>query len=146
MLEINGLTINVVAVLASTIAGAILGFTWYGVLFVRPWAREMEHAPDETGAGKRLTANLGITMIANLLFAWVLAFYLAGWKFIPGTAELGTLSFAINSALSVWIGFLLPVQLSRAVFERRSWRVFLINSGYHLASTTLVALVLVYWA
>lgn len=35
-----------------------------------------------------------------------------------------------------------PVQLSRVVWEKHSWRLFLINSGYHLVATIAVAVIL----
>ena len=145
MIEINMLHINVVAVLVATAASFILGFIWYAKLFAKPWMKEMGYDPNMRPDGKTMAKGMALMVIGNFLFAWVLAFYLAGWKFIPGTAELGTLSFAINSALSVWIGFFLPVHLSRIVWEKHSWKLFFINSGYHLVATGVVALILAYW-
>jgi len=139
------LQINVVAVLVATVASFILGFIWYAKLFAKPWTREMGYDPNMRPDSKTMVKGMALTAVGNFLFAWVLAFYLAGWKFIPGTSELGTLSFAINSALSVWIGFFLPVHLSRVVWEKHSWKLFFINSGYHLVATGVVALILAYW-
>ena len=145
MLELNGLQINVVAVLVATAATFVLGFIWYAKLFAKPWIREMGYDPNMRPDGKTMAKGMALMVIGNFLFAWVLAFYLAGWKFIPGSAQMGTLSFAINSALSVWIGFFVPVHLSRVVWEKHSWKLFFINSGYHLAGTEVVALILAYW-
>jgi Protein of unknown function (DUF1761) len=139
------LQINVVAVLVATVASFILGFIWYAKLFAKPWTRAMGYDPNVRPDSKTMVKGMALTVVGNFLFAWVLAFYLAGWKFIPGTSELGTLSFAINSALSVWIGFFLPVHLSRVVWEKHSWKLFFINSGYHLVATGVVALILAYW-
>jgi hypothetical protein len=75
----------------------------------------------------------------------VFAFYLAGWKFIPGSSTQATLPFALNSALSAWLGFFVPVHLSKVVWEEHSWKVFAINSGYNLVATAGVALILSYW-
>ena len=139
------LQINVVAVLAATVASFILGFVWYAKLFAKPWIREMGYNPNMRPGGKTMAKGMALMVVGNFLFAWVLAFYLAGWKFIPGSAQMGTLSFAINSALSVWIGFFVPVHLSRVAWEKHSWRLFFINSGYHLVATVVVALILAYW-
>jgi hypothetical protein len=145
MVEMNGLQINIVAILAATGVSFILGFMWYAKLFAKPWMREMGYDPNMRPNGKAMTKGIALTVFGNFLFAWVLAFYLAGWKYFPGTTEQGTLPFAINSSLSVWIGFFLPVHLSRVVWEKHSWKLFLINSGYHLAATGVVALILAYW-
>ena len=139
------LQINVVAVLVATVVSFILGFAWYAKLFAKPWMKEMGYDPNMRPDGKTMAKGMALMVIGNFLFAWVLAFYLAGWKFIPGFAETGTLSFAINSALSVWIGFFLPIHLSRVVWEKHSWKLFFINSGYNFVATGVVALILAYW-
>ena len=143
MLELNGLQINVIAVLVATAVTFILGFIWYAKLFAKPWTREMGYDPNMRPDGKTMVKGMALMVIGNFLFAWVLAFYLAGWKFIPGFEQMSTASFAVNSALSVWIGFLMPLHLSKVVWERHSWKLFFINSGYHLVAAVVVALILV---
>ena len=145
MLKVNMLQINVVAVLVATLMSFILGFIWYAKLFAKPWIQEMGYDPNMRPDGKTMAKGMALMVVGNFLFAWVLAFYLAGWRFIPGTAEQGTASFAVNSALSVWVGFFVPVHLSRVVWEKHSWKLFFINSGYHLVATGVVALILAYW-
>lgn len=145
MIEVNSLQINVVAVLVATIACFVLGFLWYAKLFANPWIKEMGYDPNMRPDQKTMAKGMALTIVGNFLFAWVLAFYLAGWRFIPGSADAGAASFAINSALSVWIGFFVPVHLSRVVWERHSWKLFFINSGYHLAASAVVALILANW-
>ncbi|MCI0706870.1 MAG: DUF1761 domain-containing protein [Ignavibacteriae bacterium] len=146
MIEINMLQINVVAVIAATAASFILGFAWYAKLFAKPWIKEMGYDPSMRPSAKTMAKGIALMVVGNFLFAWVLAFYLAGWLLLPGNPiEFGTLAFAINSALSVWIGFFVPVHLSRVVWEKHSWKLFFINSGYHLVATGIVALILVYW-
>ena len=139
------LQINVVAVLVATVVSFILGFIWYAKLFAKPWTREMGYDPKMRPDGKTMAKGMALSIVGNFLFAWVLAFYLAGWKFIPGTAEFGALPLAVNSALSVWLGFFLPVNLSRVVWEKHSWKLFLINSGYHLVAAEVVAVILASW-
>ena len=146
MIELNGLQINVVAVLVATVVTFILGFFWYAKLFAKPWMKEMGYDLNMRPDGKTMAKGMALMVIGNFLFAWVLAFYFAGWRLLPGgPAEFGTLAFALNSALSVWIGFFLPVHLSRIVWEKHSWKLFAINSGYHLVATGVVALIIAYW-
>lgn len=84
-------------------------------------------------------------VIENFLFAWVLAFYLAGWQYIPGTTKMNPFVMGGNSTISVWVGFFVPVHLSWVVWEKHSWKLFFINCGYHLAATVIAALILSYW-
>ena len=146
MIELNMLQINVIAVLVATVVNFILVFVWYAVLFEKPWTREMGYDPNMRPDRKAMAKGMALSVIGNFLFAWVLAFYLAGWRLLPGgPAEFETLAFALNSALSVWIGFFLPVHLSKVAWEKHSWKLFSINSGYHLVSTMVVALIIAYW-
>jgi Protein of unknown function (DUF1761) len=146
MIELNGLQINVVAVLVATVASFAIGMLWYAVLFMKPWAKEMGFDPNMRPSGKVMARNIVLSLIGNFLFAWVLAFYFAGWRLLPGgPSEFGALAFGLNSALSVWIGFFLPMHLSRVVWEKHSWKLFFINSGYNLVATAVVALIIAYW-
>ncbi len=139
------LKINILAVVVAVAANFVLGFIWYAKLFMKSWTKEMGYDPNMRPDRKAMAKGMALMVVGNFLFAWILAFYLAGWRFIPGSAEVGTLSFAVNSALSVWIGFFVPVHLSRVVWEKHSWKLFSINSGYHLAATGVVAVILAYW-
>lgn len=89
--------------MAATVANFILAFIWHTVLFAKPWTKEMGYDPTMRPDGKMMAKSMILAIIGNFLFAWVLAFYLAGWRLLPGgPAEFGTLAFALNSALSVW--------------------------------------------
>ena len=139
------LKVNILAVLVAVVVNFAIGFLWYAKLFMRPWTKEMGYDPNIRPDPKTMAKGMVLMVIGNFLFAWILAFYLAGWRFIPGSSEVGAASFALNSAISVWIGFFVPVHLSRVVWEKHSWKLFFINSGYHLVGTCIVALILAYW-
>jgi hypothetical protein len=140
------LHINVLAVLVAAFVTFVLGFLWYTVLFAKPWMKDMGYDPNMRPSGKAMAKGIALMVIGNFAFAWIFAFYLAGWKFIPGFEQMSTISFALNSALSVWLGFFAPVHLSKVVWERHTWKLFFINSGYNLVAAMIVAVILAYWA
>ena len=137
--------INFIAVAVCVLLSFILGFVWYAAIFTKPWTKEMGYDPNMRPDKMQMMKGMAVSVIGNFLFVWMLAFYLAGWKYIPNSDQMGTISFAINSALSVWLGFFVPVHLSKIVWEKHSWKLFFINSGYNLVSAILVALILAYW-
>lgn len=107
--------------------------------------KEMNYDPNMRPDGKTMLKGMVLLVIGSFLFAWILAFYFAGWRLLPGgPAQFGALAFGLNSGLSVWLGFFLPVHLMRVVWEKHSWKLFLINSGYHLVATAIVALIIAY--
>ena len=52
---------------------------------MKSWAKEMGYDPNMRPDGKAMAKGMALMVIGNYLFAWILAFYLAGWKFIPGS-------------------------------------------------------------
>ena len=137
--------INMLAVLSAVVANFILGFVWYTALFVKSWGKEMGYDPNMRPDKKTMMKGIVFMIIGNFLFVWVLAWTMAGWQFIPGAKEMGPLVNAINSAFFLWLGFFVPIHLSAIVWEKKSWKLFFINGGYHLASLLVVAFILSYW-
>lgn len=138
------LKISIIAILIAVVANFIIQMLWYTALFSKSWSKEMGYDPNMRPDKKAMFKGMALTFISSFLFAWVLAFFLAGWKFIPGAGEMSPFIMGINSAISVWIGFFVPVQLSRVVWEKHSWKLFFINVSYHFVATAVVAIILSY--
>ena len=136
------LKINIIAILVAVVANFIIQMIWYTALFSKSWSKEMGYDPNMRPDKKAMFKGMALTFIGSFIFAWVLSFYLAGWKFIPGANEMTPLMTGFNSAISVWMGFFVPVQLSRVVWEKHSWKLFSINVGYHFVATVVVAIIL----
>ncbi len=94
---------------------------------------------------KEMFKGMAFMIIGNILFAWVFAHNIAAWNFVPGIKDMGPMASALNSAIFTWLGFYLPGQLGATVWEKNSWKLFGINTGYHLASLIVVAFILTYW-
>lgn len=137
--------INFMAVAVCVLLSFVLSFVWYAALFTKPWTKEMGYDPNMRPDKKQMMKGMLVSIIGNFLFVWMLAFYLAGWKYIPNSDQMGAMSFAVNSALSVWLGFFVPVHLSKVVWEKHSWKLFFINSGLNFVSAISVAIILAYW-
>ena len=136
------LHINIIAILVAMVANFIIQMVWYTALFSKSWSKEMGYDPNMRPDKKAMLKGIALSFVGSFLFAWVLAFYLAGWKFIPGANEMTPVMTGINSAISVCMGFFIPVQLSRVVWEKHSWKLFFINVGYHIVATVVVAIIL----
>jgi len=137
--------INILAVLVAVVANFILGSIWYMPLFGKVWGKEMGYDPNMKPDKKVMMKGMAFMVIGNFLFAWVLAWTMAGWQFIPGANEMGPLVNALNSAIFLWLGFYVPGNLTNTVWEKKSWKLFGINAGYQLASLLVVAFILFYW-
>jgi len=137
--------VNIAAILVAVVVNFILIFVWYTAIFMKVWVKEMGYDPNMRPDKKTMRKGMLFTILGNFLFTWVLAWTMAGWQFIPGAKAMGPLTNGLNSAFFLWLGFYVPVHLSAIVWERKSWKLFAINGGYHFVSLLVTALILAYW-
>lgn len=134
--------INMMAIAVAVIVNFVLGFLWYTPLFGKAWGKEMGYSPDAKPDKSALMKGMLFMVIGNFFFAYVFAHNIAAWSFVPGMKEMGATSNAMSAAIFTWLGFYFPGELGATVWEKKSWKLFFINTGYHLASLIVVALIL----
>jgi hypothetical protein len=137
--------INILAILAAVVANLILGFIWYMPLFGKAWGKEMGFDPDMKPDTSVMLKGMSFMLIGNFFFAWVLANNIGAWQFVPGIKEMGNLPNVLMTAIFTWLGFYFPGELTATVWQKHSWKLFGINTGYHLASLLVVAFILTIW-
>jgi len=136
--------VNILAVIVAVVVNFILGFIWYAPLFGRIWATEMGFDPNEKPEVRTMAKGMIIMVIGNFLLAWVLAHNIVAWEHVPGVKEMSAISNGFQAALFTWLGFFLPVDLGSVAWEKKSWKLFSINTSYHFISLLVVAMILVY--
>ena len=137
--------INFLAVIIAVVANFVLGFLWYTPIFGKIWGKEMGFNMDEKPPGSALAKGMIFMVIGNFLMAWVFAHNMAVWN--PLTwglppSEMSATSNAMMAAIFTWLGFFFPGDLGTVAWEKKSWKLFFINTGYHLASLIVVAMIL----
>jgi hypothetical protein len=136
------MNINFVAILVTVVANFILGFVWYTPLFGKAWAKENGFDTTIKPAGGEIAKGMIFMVIGNLFMAYVFASNMAAWSFVPGTNEMGAGIKIFNAAFFTWLGFYLPVDLSTVAWEKKSWKLFFINTGYHFTMLLIAAVIL----
>ncbi|HNP79108.1 MAG: DUF1761 domain-containing protein [Cyclobacteriaceae bacterium] len=134
--------INYTAILVAVIANFILGFIWYTPLFGKAWAREVGLDVNVKPQPMELVRGMVIMIVGNFLMAFVFAHNNAAWSFVPGMADQSKVVLIMNASIFTWLGFYLPVDIGVVTWERRSWKLFAINTGYHLMMLIVAATVL----
>lgn len=137
--------INMIAVLVAVVVNFFLGFIWYTPLFGKVWAKEMGFDPNEKPESSGMVKGMLFMVVGNFLFAYVLAHNIAAWSYVPGIEEMGQATNVLTTAVFTWLGFFLPGELGNTVWEKKSWKLFGINTSYHLLSLIVVAGILIYW-
>ncbi len=138
--------INMMAVIVAVVANFILGFVWYTPLFGKAWGKEMGFDTNMKPPAGALAKGMIVMVIGNFLMAWVFAHNIAVWN--PETwghsgAGMSPMGSILSAGIFTWLGFYLPTDLSTVTWEMKSWKLFWINTGYHLVSLLLVATILV---
>jgi hypothetical protein len=137
--------INYLAILVTVIANFILGFLWYTPLFGKAWARELGFDTSVKPPAGALAKGMIFMVIGNFLLAYVFAHNIAAWSFVPEMKDSPAANTIFSSAVFTWLGFFLPVDLSSVAWENRSWKLFFINTGYHLMTLIVAATILTLW-
>jgi hypothetical protein len=138
------MNIKIVTILVATVANFILGFIWYTPLFGKAWAKEMGFDTSVKPAGGAIAKGMTFMVIGNFLLAYVFAHNIAAWNYVPGTQEMPQFAKVMNSTIFTWLGFYLPMDLSTVAWEKRSWKLFGINTGYHFLMLLVASVILTY--
>lgn len=138
--------INMLAVLLAVVANFILGFIWYTPLFGKAWGREMGYDMTVKPPASALAKGMIFMVIGNFLMAYVFAHNIAVWN--PVTwgqppSDMSPMQNAFSASFFTWLGFYFPVDLGSVAWEKKSWKLFFINTGYHFLSLLVVAMILV---
>jgi len=138
--------INFVAIIIAVVANFIFGFIWYTPLFGKVWAKENGFNMDQKPPTSALVKGMVIMIIGNFLTAWVLSHNMAAWGIVAagGNMQMTPMAQATSAAMFTWIGFFLPIDLNTVAWEMKSWKLFFINTSYHLLALLLVAFILAY--
>lgn len=136
------MNINFVAILVTVVANFILGFLWYTPLFGKAWAKENGFDLTVKPAGGDIAKGMIFMVIGNFLMAYVFASNMAAWNFVPGTEQMGVVGNILSATIFTWLGFYVPVDLSGVAWEKKSWKLFFINTGYHFTMLLVASVIL----
>jgi hypothetical protein len=133
---VQNLYINHLAVFVCAVANLALGALWYSpLLFSRAWLGETKLSEEQLRSNP--AKMFGLTFLFALIISYNLAFFLGDDQTTPAWgATAGFLAGFGFSTLSFAI---------IALFERRSWRYLLINSGFITVYFTLIGFILGLW-
>lgn len=135
------MVVNEVAIIFAALVSLLLGIIWYSpILFGKIWQRESGLSQEKIKSlRKRHMFNLYAVNLAMLL---IMAFILAHFR-IYLTA--GTILESIRVAALIWLGFVATTLLNAVIWQNKSFKAYLIEASYHLASLILMAILLVSW-
>lgn len=133
--------VNFLAVIAAGVVSMTLGFLWYSPMVLgKLWMKEKGMTPESLKKEqKQMGKYYGISFLVSLITAYVLSHVMIlSSSFFQYTA----LQTGLSSALWMWLGFIMPVQLTNTIFGEKNWKLFKIDTGYQLVSILSMGVVL----
>jgi hypothetical protein len=139
--------VNFLAVLLAGVVSMVAGFIYYSpAVLGKPWMKYMKYSPDELKKDqKQMGKFYGVSFVLSLVTAYVLYHTMVMSMNFFGYDSVST---GLTSAFWMWLGFVLPVQVTGVIFSKDhssdAFKALAINSGYQLVSLVLMGLVIGY--
>ena len=129
--------INYWAVVVAALSGFAVGALWYGPLFGRQWmaASGLTEADVKDTNFRRI---YGVTFLMSLVSSYVLAHIVAHFG-------ATTITAGAQAGFWMWLGFVITVQITDALFNRGSMRLVSIDAGYRLVWLVVMGVILAVW-
>ncbi len=129
--------VNLVAVLVAAIAGFVVGGLWYSPKMCGPmwmkllgWSKEEAEKAKKDGS-KAMVAGFGTQLVTAYVFAYVLNMF-----------AVSTPAEAIRVAIIMWVGFTFATQIGGVLWERKPFKLFVLNAGYSIVALSVMGVVL----
>lgn len=154
---------NYLAIIVAAVVPILLGFFWYNpALFGKTWMREAEMTEAKMKGGN-MAVIFGISILLSILLAFFTMFLVVHETGVYGMTEGQLDGETAKAFLSEWAGkyrtfghgaihgamagvfFVLPIIGINALFERKSWKYILINSGYWITCLAIMGSIISGW-
>jgi len=157
--------LNFLAILVAAVVPMVLGFIWYGpMLFQNVWMREAEMT-EEKMKGGNMAVIFGLSFVLSILLAFFTQFLtihqLGALGMVGGEIETALPSYEAFMAdygnayrtfkhgafhgLLAGIFIVFPILATNGMFERKSWKLTFINSGYWTVALTIMGAIVCGW-
>jgi hypothetical protein len=128
------------AILVTAVALFIFGAIWYTFLFGKMWSNlngftKMGEDPNKPSMAKSMAFNF----LLQVVTAWVMYYvYL----------QVIALSYAefIKILVIIWLGFSLPIYVNQTLWERKSWKLLVLNSASGILGAIIGAALIFHFA
>lgn len=139
--------INYLAVIGCGIVSMVIGSIWYGPLFGKLWAKGMGWDPKDKAQMDKMKKMAAPAYFQQFIGALLMAFVFAHvlWAFGVASPETKNVGGALQGALWMWLGFILPVKYGDKLWGGKKFSFVAIDLGYYLVLTAVFGIILTLW-
>lgn len=154
---------NILAILVAALVPMVLGFIWYGpLLFQKAWM-QASGVTEEKIKATNMPVVLGISLVLAVILAFFTQFLVVHEMGVVGMTEGQIEGETAQAFLNEWGGkyrsfkhgfihgafagimFVFPVMATNGMFERKSWKLIFINSGYWILTLAIMGAIISGW-
>ena len=132
--------INLLGIFLAAVASVVIRILWYSPRYFGKWWSVFNGYPAESQRHLQKKWNLySFSFVLALLTAYML------WGFMAlaeNFYHFPRVQNGLTTGFLLWLGFMMPVQLTHEIFGSKKWWLFAINTGYQLVSILVMGLVL----
>ncbi|MBW3569090.1 DUF1761 domain-containing protein [Candidatus Parcubacteria bacterium] len=132
----EGIDLNYLAILIAGLAAMPIGIIWFGPLFSLAWMKENGLSKEELAKGPK--GGYFWTMIASLVEAWILAYFIA-------FAGAQSLAEGLLIGAMAAVGFMATTLGINYIFAQKSMKLYLIDIGYQAITVIVMGGILAAW-
>lgn len=135
--------INMLEILAAGVASMALGFLWYSPKILgKQWMKEKGLTQESVKKAQKEMGKLyALSFAVSLITAFVLFHVMT---LSENFSHYPMLKVGFATAFWMWVGFIMPVQLTATIFGHSNWKLFGIDTGYQLVSLVAMAVVIAF--
>lgn len=137
----NNISVNFLAIIVVAVIEITIGMLWYSpAIFGKQWMNLIGFTDQdmkktrEKGMGKSLL----IASISALIIGYVLSL-------INGYRGANTYLDGMVTGFLCWVGFIATVMTGIVAWEKKSWKLYFINSCYYLVALLIMGGILALW-
>lgn len=142
-------TINLFAVLVSSILFFVLGALWYSpVMFANAWIKGMGLTDEqlqemkEKGPGAK---PFIISFLGGLVMAFVTAHIVDFMMVVFGDSGMSNLAIGLTTGFWLWLGYIATFSLNSVAYEDKSWQFYFITTGYQFVGLMIMGSINAVW-
>jgi len=133
----NFAEINWLAILLCGLVNLVVGFLWYGLLFSKPWVALVNKSEEELAAmEKSAPKSYLISVFTTMLMAFVLVNVLIAVK-------ADSIGEGLFWGFLLWLGFEAMTRIEDVLFEKRPFKLYLINTFFNLILILCMSIILI---
>lgn len=137
MIEIS---VNIWAVLISSLVLMVLGFLWYGPVFGKTWMKLSGISQKDIEEAKsQMSKTYALSTLGALVISFVLAYFV---QFLEARS-------AVSGAMIgfwIWLGFVATTMLNSVLYEGKPMMLYALNTGYYLVALPIMGAILAVWS